>query len=158
MRTYHPMFNHNGHWIAVWPRWRPICLGRRGGPADDYGTGHNKVTGNAQDHLSDRHGKILRVNVDGVQPLAVPADNPFVKDSSTLPEIYAYGFRNPWRCSFDLGGTHELICADVGRHSVEEVDNVKAGGATVAGAARKVRSASTTSTRMSTRRLATAPA
>ena len=58
----------------------------------------------------------------------VPADNPFVGRTDAKPEIWAYGFRNPWRCCFDMGGSKQLFCADVQQNSVEEVDIVTKGG------------------------------
>ena len=58
----------------------------------------------------------------------VPKDNPFVGNSNYAPEIWATGFRNPWRCSFDRAATKELFCADVGQNSYEEVDIVVKGG------------------------------
>ena len=51
-------------------------------------------------------GKALRIDVntgDEQIPYLVPEDNPFVNDSVALPEIYALGFRNPWRCTVDVG-------------------------------------------------------
>lgn len=55
---------------------------------------------NPQD-LESFHGKILRIDVNSdVEPYAIPADNPFV-DADGLDEIYAYGFRHPWRLSLD---------------------------------------------------------
>ena len=56
----------------------------------------------------------------------VPADNPFVGVDG-LDEIYAYGFRNPWRFSFD-SLTGDLIVADVGQNNIEEIDIVHAAG------------------------------
>jgi len=58
----------------------------------------------------------------------VPRDNPFVGNSDFAPEIWAYGFRNPWRCSFDMGGSKELFCGNVGQNSYEEVELVVKGG------------------------------
>ena len=52
---------------------------------------------------------------------AVPADNPFVSRSGALPEIYAYGLRNPWRFAFDRA-TGDLYIGDVGQDAVEEID------------------------------------
>ena len=57
--------------------------------------GDNLKPANSQD-LSTLHGKILRLNPDGT----VPADNPFVGVDGVLPQIYAYGFRNPYRMTF----------------------------------------------------------
>jgi putative heme-binding domain-containing protein len=71
-------------------------------------------------------GKLLRIDVDGGQPYAIPADNPFVGDPLVRPEIWASGFRNPWRFSFDRS-TGDLWLADVGQDRVEEVAIVKRG-------------------------------
>jgi glucose/arabinose dehydrogenase len=57
----------------------------------------------------------------------IPADNPFVDDNNFAPEIYAWGFRNPWRFSFDPDNG-DLYVADVGQGDWEEVDIVVAGG------------------------------
>ncbi|MEE8525157.1 MAG: PQQ-dependent sugar dehydrogenase, partial [Thermoanaerobaculia bacterium] len=74
----------------------------------------------AQD-LSLLLGKMLRLDVDGASPYAVPADNPFVGDPTAREEIWAWGFRNPYRWSFDRG-TGDLLIGDVGEGSWEEVD------------------------------------
>ena len=63
----------------------------------------------------------------------LPPDNPFVNDSNARPEIYAYGLRNPWRCSVDRGdpnsgyGRGRLFCGDVGQNDFEEIDIVEKG-------------------------------
>ena len=52
------------------------------------------------------HGKILRIDVDSRHDgknYAIPADNPFVGNDEAAPEIWAYGLRNPWRCSLRHG-------------------------------------------------------
>jgi glucose/arabinose dehydrogenase len=102
-----------------------------GGYANDWGIGHNVTEGNGQD-LLDLHGKILRIDVNGTsegQNYGIPSDNPFVgQDGTALPEIWAYGMRNPWRCSFDMGGEHQLICGDVQQNSFEEVSIIEKGG------------------------------
>lgn len=85
-----------------------------------WGVGDNKNSDNAQD-LGTIHGKIIRINPDGT----IPSDNPDLGDGA-LPQIYAYGFRNPFRLTFTPTG--ELLVADVGENSFEEVDNVIAGG------------------------------
>ncbi len=122
-----PQFNHNGHWIGFGPDGMLYVTTGDGGFANDYGLGHNPVTGNGQD-LSSKLGKILRIDVNSQEGYAIPKDNPFVGNDDALDEIWAYGFRNAWRCSFDMGGTRDLICADVGQDSYEEVDVVKKGG------------------------------
>jgi hypothetical protein len=103
-----PQFNHNGHWIGFGPDGMLYISTGDGGYANDWGIGHNVLEGNGQD-LLDLHGKILRIDVDGSsdgQNYAIPSDNPFVgQEATALPEIWAYGLRNPWRCSFDMGGT-----------------------------------------------------
>ncbi len=70
-------------------------------------------------------GSMLRLDVDGGEPYAVPPDNPFVGREGFQPEIWAYGLRNPWRYSFAPDG--RLIVADVGQDQWEEVDVVSAG-------------------------------
>jgi glucose/arabinose dehydrogenase len=75
----------------------------------------------AQD-LTSLNGKILRINLDG----SVPADNPFVGQGSDRGEIFAYGFRNPFRMGFDPQ-TDRLWVGDVGDLTVEEIDLVSAG-------------------------------
>lgn len=86
----------------------------------------------AQD-TSSLLGKILRIDINGTantgQNYLIPADNPFVSGEG-LPEIFAYGFRNPYRFSFDLlpSGETRLFVADVGQAAMEEVNLVEAGG------------------------------
>jgi uncharacterized repeat protein (TIGR03806 family) len=68
------------------------------------------------------YGKILRLDVtsppDAGKPYKIPADNPYAANPTMgLPEIFARGFRNPWRFSFDRGGTHELWLADPGEET-----------------------------------------
>ncbi|HEY2392124.1 MAG TPA: PQQ-dependent sugar dehydrogenase, partial [Candidatus Angelobacter sp.] len=95
-------------------------LGDGGSGGDPFGHGQN-----TQILL----GKLMRIDVNSTSPgkqYAIPADNPFVS-SGGLPEIYAYGFRNPWRFSFD-SGTGRLFMADVGQDMFEEIDIVQKGG------------------------------
>jgi len=73
-------------------------------------------------------GKILRIDVDGGTPYAVPQTNPFY-DSTNVnikKEIYAWGMRNPWRCSFDPE-TGWLWAGDVGQYAWEEIDIIENG-------------------------------
>ena len=71
-------------------------------------------------------GKMLRIDVDGGTPYAVPPGNPFIGTAAYLPEIWAVGLRNPWRYAFDPL-TGELYIGDVGQSDLEEVDVVPAG-------------------------------
>jgi glucose/arabinose dehydrogenase len=85
----------------------------------------------AQD-TSSLLGKILRLDVNGTaetgQNYVIPADNPFVSGEGR-PEIFAYGFRNPYRFSFDTAeGSTRLFVADVGQATMEEVSLVESGG------------------------------
>lgn len=122
-----PQFNHNGHWIAFGPDGKLYVSTGDGGYANDWGIGHNVEHGNGQD-LMDPHGKMHRFDVDSPQTNYIPADNPFVGRSDALSSIWALGLRNPWRCSFDMGGTHELFCGDVQQNSFEEVSIISKGG------------------------------
>ena len=119
-----PQFNHNGHWIGFGPDSMLYVSTGDGGYANDWGIGHNVMTGNGQD-LTDIHGKMLRIDVN--KPDGIAADNPFVGRSDAKPQIWAYGLRNPWRCSFDMGGDKALMCGDVQQNSWEEVDIIAKG-------------------------------
>ena len=130
LRVEQPQFNHNGGDIAFGPDGLlHIALGDGGG-ADDQGPGH-APGGNGQDlSAGNVLGKILRIDPAGSDSAngayGIPADNPFV-GTDAADEIYAYGFRNPFRLSFDrLSGV--LIAADVGQNDIEEVNLVQAGG------------------------------
>jgi glucose/arabinose dehydrogenase len=72
------------------------------------------------------HGKILRLDVD--RDDLIPTDNPFAGRNDALPQLWALGLRNPWRCSFDLGGSQELFCGDVQQNSYEEVSIITKAG------------------------------
>ena len=81
-------------------------------------------------------GSVLRIDVDrkdSGKEYAIPADNPFVGVPNVKPEIYAYGLRNPWRCSIDRGdretgeGKGRIFCGDVGQGEFEEVDLIEKG-------------------------------
>ena len=120
-----PQFNHNGHWIEFGTDGKLYLSTGDGGYANDWGIGHNVTIGNGQD-LKSQHGKILRLDVDKND--YIPTDNPFVGRADAEPLIWAYGLRNPWRCSFDMGGSRELYCADVQQDSYEEVNVITKGG------------------------------
>jgi glucose/arabinose dehydrogenase len=102
-----------------------ISIGDGGMPPE----GGADPQGHAQKR-SDLLGKILRIDVDRQEngkAYAIPADNPFTADpdASVRREIWAYGFRNPWRWSFDRDGS--LWVGDVGLNSFEEIDIVRKG-------------------------------
>jgi glucose/arabinose dehydrogenase len=123
-----PQFNHNGHWIGFGPDGKLYVSMGDGGYANDWGIGHNVLTGNGQD-MTTTLGKMLRIDVDtrtGNKAYGIPADNPFVGDKNAKPEIWALGLRNPWRCSFDTG-SGKLFCGDVQQNSYETVKIVGKG-------------------------------
>jgi glucose/arabinose dehydrogenase len=70
-------------------------------------------------------GKILRLDVDGAQPYAIPPDNPYVGRPGWRGEIWQLGLRNPWRWSFDRA-TGDLWIGDVGEDLWEEIDQLPA--------------------------------
>jgi uncharacterized repeat protein (TIGR03806 family) len=129
-----PEANHNGGNIAFGPDgFLYIGLGDGGSGGDPHGS-----IGNGQ-NLQTLLGKLLRIDVNATSGgfnYAVPASNPYSANafcgangtgSQSCPEIYAYGFRNPWRWSFDRQ-SGELWLADVGQALWEEVDRVTLGG------------------------------
>lgn len=126
MQIDEPQFNHNGGSLVFGAdQYLYLSLGD-GGYANDKAIGH-PAEGNAQDP-SNLLGTIIRIDVDSGDPYSIPADNPFVGKAGYREEIFAYGFRNPWRMSFDAGGQFGLIVADVGQNSWEEVSVVTKGG------------------------------
>ncbi|MEE8141667.1 MAG: PQQ-dependent sugar dehydrogenase [Planctomycetota bacterium] len=123
-----PQFNHNGGDLAFGPDGHLyFALGDGGGAHDglaDMPPSHGPI-GNGQ-NIETHLGSMLRIDVDGAPPFEVPPDNPFVGKAG-LDEIFAYGFRNPFRFSFD-SLTDILYVADVGQALFEEVSIVENGG------------------------------
>ena len=126
-----PQSNHNAGDLAFGPDGFLYVAVGDGGAGGDQGRGHADDWydavggGNGQDVTENLLGSILRIDVDaGDEPYAIPDDNPLV-DREGLDEQYAWGFRNPWRLSFD--GT-DLFVADVGQRDYEEVSLVERGG------------------------------
>ena len=118
-----PYSNHNGGWMAFKGDYLYLSLGDGGSGGDPQNRAQN---------VNRWWGKILRIDPldpDGNGPLkySIPPGNPFVGRAGK-DEIWSYGLRNPWRCSFDPQ-TGQLWCGDVGQDSYEEVDRVKTGKA-----------------------------
>jgi glucose/arabinose dehydrogenase len=148
MRVDWPQFNHDGGDLGFGADGMLyISMGDGGGADDQDGqlfttappnyppcgeapqVGH-QGDGNAQ-KLNTPHGKILRIDVDGRNSAnlqyGIPADNPFAGTAGVVQEIYAFGFRNPYRFSFDTE-TGQMFVGDVGQNDIEEVDVVISGG------------------------------
>ncbi len=115
-----PQGGHNGGQLAFGP--------------DGYlyvGFGDGGWQGDPENEAQDPtslFGTVIRIDIDRRDPglaYAVPPDNPFVSGGH-LPEVFAFGFRNPWR--FDFGPQGELLLADLGQDRQEEIDLVVAGG------------------------------
>jgi len=114
-----PFSNHNGGQIQFGPDgFLYIGMGDGGAGGDPLNSGQS---------LSTLLGALLRIDVDGGEPYAIPVDNPFIGQANARPEIYAYGLRNPWRFSFDRCDGR-LFLADVGQDRIEEVDLIVKGG------------------------------
>lgn len=147
LRVDWPQFNHNGGDLGFGPDANLyISMGDGGGADDADGqlfivadgafpaneapiVGH-QGNGNAQ-KLNAPLGKILRIDVNGNTSAngqyGIPADNPFVGAPGAVAEIFAFGFRNPWRFSFDTA-TGDLYVGNVGQNDIEEVERVVEGG------------------------------
>nr|XP_027124423.1 HIPL1 protein-like [Coffea arabica] len=108
-----------------------FMMGDGGNSGDPYNFSQNKKS---------LLGKIMRLDVDNIPSAAeisqlslwgnysIPRDNPYTEDKELQPEIWALGFRNPWRCSFDSVRPSYFMCADVGQDTYEEVDLVMKNG------------------------------
>jgi len=110
--------NHNGGWLGFGPDGNLYLATGDGGGGGD-------APNNAQ-NTNVLLGKILRITINpdpfaGASPVYynIPADNPFASGAGGAREVYAYGFRNPFRASFHGS---DLIIGDVGQDAWEEVD------------------------------------
>jgi hypothetical protein len=137
MQIPHPQNNHNGGWIGFGPDgFLYISVGDGGGAGDDD-AGHTAIIGNGQD-TGTPLGKILRIDVNvtttpaqgpfvpgSIASYGIPADNPVLVQpplaTGNRREIWAWGLRNAWRCSFDRL-TGDLWIGDVGQNLWEEIN------------------------------------
>ncbi len=118
LREPKPFLQHNSGMIQFGPDgYLYMSIGDGGGAYDpfDYAS-----------HLDTLKGKIIRIDVDGGTPYAIPPTNPFINTPGAKPEIFAYGLRNPWRFSID-SQTGDLYIGDVGQENREEIDFIKGG-------------------------------
>jgi hypothetical protein len=129
-----PQPNHNAGWIGFSPidNYLYIATGD-GGSGNDSGPGHTLGIGNSQDITDNLLGKMLRVDIDGDDfpndpncNYAIPPGNPFAGIAGD-DEIWLYGLRNPFRCSFDRE-TGDLYIGDVGQGAREEISFFPANG------------------------------
>lgn len=112
--TGHGSHNHKGGTVAFGPDgFLYLGLGDGGTPME------------SQNPYS-LFGSLLRIDVDQGDPYAIPADNPFADGVDGAPEVYAYGFRNPWRWSFDPDNGMVWL-TDVGHTRWEEINLVEPG-------------------------------
>ncbi|TVU45609.1 hypothetical protein EJB05_05100, partial [Eragrostis curvula] len=128
-----PYTAHHGGQILFGPTdgYLYLMMGDGGSKGDPFNFSQNKKS---------LLGKIMRLDVDGTHSqsqnvnqslwgnYSIPKDNPFSDDSDLQPEIWALGFSNPWRCSFDSEKPSYFYCGDVGQDAYEEVDLISKGG------------------------------
>jgi len=130
LRIDQPQFNHNGGAVNFdADGLLYISVGDGGGADDGQPPLGHSAEGNGQD-TSNPLGALLRIDPLGADSASgeygIPPTNPFVAGGG-LPEIYAFGLRNPFRFSFDTA-TGELFLTDVGQNDLEEINIGQAGG------------------------------
>ena len=118
MDVNQPYGNHNGGTITFGPDgYLYWALGDGGSAGDPLGHGQNTDT---------VLGSIVRIDVDGGIPYAIPPDNPFASGGGA-PEIFAWGLRNPYSMHVDPV-TGDIWTGDVGQNAWEEMDRIELGG------------------------------
>lgn len=111
-----PFSNHNGGLVTFGPDGMLyVGMGDGGSGGDPQGHGQNRRT---------LLGALLRLDVDGGEPYAVPPDNPYAGHAEFRGEIWAFGLRNPWRFAFDQA-SGMLYLGDVGQNRWEEINAVR---------------------------------
>ena len=129
-RLRQPFANHNAGQIAFNPNAQPNTpdYGLLYVGIADGGNGGDPL--NMSQDMSNAFGKIFRIDPLGTnsrnKSYGVPADNPFVNQAGTLPEIWASGVRNPQRFGWDPR-TGNLYVADIGQNIIEEISQVTKG-------------------------------
>ncbi|WP_431135411.1 PQQ-dependent sugar dehydrogenase [Psychroserpens mesophilus] len=115
-----PFSNHNGGDMHFGPNDGYLYIS-----TGDGGSGNDP--GNRAQNLGLLLGKMLRIDVDGTSNgnYGIPADNPFISNSTALDEIWSYGLRNPFKFSFDRDNG-DMWIADVGQSAKEEINRVPA--------------------------------
>ncbi|MDP3914122.1 MAG: PQQ-dependent sugar dehydrogenase [Bacteroidota bacterium] len=113
MTITQPYSNHNGGTLCFGPDgYLYIGLGDGGSGGDPGNRSQNPMT---------LLGKMLRIDINSGNPYSIPSTNPFLNSTTTLPEIWSLGLRNPWKFSFDRL-TGDMWIADVGQNAIEEVN------------------------------------
>lgn len=121
LRYNQPESNHNGGWLGFGLDGFLYISSGDGGGGDDQ---HGQI-GNGQNRQT-LLGKIMRIDVDSGDPYTIPDGNPFKEHDTFAKEIWAFGLRNPWRCSIDRL-TGDLWIGDVGQGLREEIDRIPNG-------------------------------
>ncbi|MBW8330483.1 MAG: PQQ-dependent sugar dehydrogenase [Prolixibacteraceae bacterium] len=113
MTIAQPFANHNGGTLCFGPDgYLYIGMGDGGSGGDPGNRAQNPMT---------LLGKMLRIDINNGNLYSIPTTNPFSNSTTTLPEIWSLGLRNPWKFSFDRL-TGDMWIADVGQNAVEEVN------------------------------------
>lgn len=136
LRINQPWWDHNTGLIAFNPNSKP---GNKDfaklyiGVGDGGNTAARKLSVDEDQeaqNLKTALGAVLRIDplMEGANRYSVPKDNPFVDNPDALPELWAYGLRNPQRFSWDTAGNGTMFISDLGQNHIEEISIGRAGG------------------------------